>query len=309
MRTSSSPITTGKSLSSPTPRAISDLGSSARTYGIRALLYLILPLVGAIFAVPLLWLVSSSLKAESQVAAFPPNFIPNPVRFDNYPTAMELFPFWSSMANTLVIVAGVMVGHLLTASFTAYAFARIRFPLRDTLFALVLSTMMIPYYAYLLPQYLLFRDLQWLNSPLPLVVPSLFGQSPFYIFLFRQFFRTIPKEYDEAARIDGCGWFDTYWRILLPLILPALGATAIFTFMGTWNDFLAPLIYLNEPKKQTLAIAIRTWEAFQAHGTVEHALRVHILAVSVLITIPPILLFFFAQRYFIQGVVVSGIKG
>jgi multiple sugar transport system permease protein len=283
--------------------------SLAGRYTSQALLYLILPAFGLIFIMPLVWLVSSSLKTESQAAALPPNFIPNPVMLVNYPTALDLFPFWTSAANTMVILVGVMVGHLLTASFTAYAFARIRFPGRDAIFVLVLSTMMIPYYAYLLPQYLLFRDLHWLDSPLPLIVPSLFGQAPFFIFLFRQFFRTIPREYDEAARIDGCGWLDIYWRIMLPLILPALGATAIFSFMGTWNDFLAPLIYLNEPSKQTLAIAIRTWEAFQSHGTIAHALRVHILAVSVLITIPPILLFFFAQRYFIQGVVVSGVKG
>jgi multiple sugar transport system permease protein len=277
--------------------------------GVHALLYLILAVFGIAFVVPLLWLVSGSLKHESQVAAFPPTFIPNPVLVANFPDAMAKFPFWLSAQNTLVIVVGVIVGHLLTASFTAYAFARIRFPLRDAIFVLVLSTMMIPYYAYLIPQYLLFRDLRWLDSPLPLIVPSLFGQAPFYIFLFRQFFRTIPKEYDEAARIDGCGWLDIYWRIMLPLILPALGATAIFTFMGTWNDFLAPLIYLNEPKKQTLAVAIRTWEALRQQGGAQSAPWSHILAISVLITVPPILVFFVAQRYFIQGVVVSGIKG
>jgi ABC-type glycerol-3-phosphate transport system permease component len=140
-------------------------------------------------------------------------------------------------------------------------------------------------------------------------VPALLGQSPFYIFLMRQFFRTIPVEYDESARIDGAGWFGIYWRIILPLSLPVLGAVGIFTFMGTWNDFLAPLIYLNEPKNQTLAIAIRTWEALRRQTGAEQAPWSHIMAVSVMIALPPMLIFFFLQRFFIQGVVVSGIKG
>ena len=278
----------------------------ARNAG-RAVSYLVLVVLGIVFLVPMAWLVTGSIKPEDQVAAYPPVFIPREFVFSNYPEVMAKFPFWSSLRNTMVIMVGVQIGHLLTASFTAYVFARIRFPLRDALFVLVLSTLMIPYHVYLIPQYLLFRELGWLNSPLPLIVPQLFGQSPFFIFLFRQFIRTIPGEYDEAARIDGCGWLAIYWRIIVPLILPAMGATAILTFMGTWNDFLAPLIYLNEPKNQTLAIAIRTMEAMSAH-----LIRVpwnQLMAISVVLTVPPMLLFFFAQRYFIQGVVISGIKG
>ena len=140
-------------------------------------------------------------------------------------------------------------------------------------------------------------------------MPFLLGQAPFYIFLMRQFFRTIPKEYDDAARIDGSGWLGIYWRIVLPLSYPVLGAVAIFTFMAHWNDFLAPLIYLNEPKKQTLAIAIRTWEALRLQAGAKPAAWNHIMAVSVLMTLPPMMVFFFAQRHFIQGVVLSGIKG
>ena len=202
-----------------------------------------------------------------------------------------------------------MVGNLATCSFTAYIFARLRFPLRDALFVIALGTMMIPYHVYLIPQYIMFRDFGWLNSPKPLIVPSLFGLSAYFIFMLRQFFMSIPPEYDEAARIDGCGYFATYWRIILPLSLPALGTVAIFTFMGTWNDFLGPLIYLNEPKKQTIAIAIHIWNALRNQAAAQVSPRNELLAVSSMITVPPMLIFFFAQRYFIQGIVVSGVKG
>ena len=287
----------------------SDAGLLLGRHTGRALLYLALFGLGAIFIAPLLWLVSSSLKPENQVLAYPPQWIPRPVRFTNYAEVMDTFPFWRSTWNTMIIVTGTMVGHLLTCSLTAYAFARIRFPLRDALFVMVLATLMIPYHVYLIPQYLLFKELKWLNSSKPLIVPFLLGQAPFYIFLMRQFFRTIPKEYDDAARIDGSGWLGIYWRIVLPLSYPVLGAVAIFTFMAHWNDFLAPLIYLNEPKKQTLAIAIRTWEALRLQAGAKPAAWNHIMAVSVLMTLPPMMVFFFAQRHFIQGVVLSGIKG
>ena len=287
----------------------SDAGLLLGRYTGRAVLYLALFGLGALFIAPLLWLVSSSLKPESQVLAYPPQWIPRPVRFTNYAEVMDTFPFWRSTWNTMIIVTGTMVGHLFTCSLTAYAFARIRFPLRDALFVMVLATLMIPYHVYLIPQYLLFKELKWLNSSKPLIVPFLLGQAPFYIFLMRQFFRTIPKEYDDAARIDGCGWLGIYWRIVLPLSYPVLGAVAIFTFMAHWNDFLAPLIYLNEPKKQTLAIAIRTWEALRLQAGAKPAAWNHIMAVSVLMTLPPMLVFFFAQRRFIQGVVMTGIKG
>jgi ABC-type glycerol-3-phosphate transport system permease component len=275
----------------------------------RAVVYVLLVLFGIVFVVPLVWLIGSSFKEERQVMAFPPQFVPNPFVWGNYPKAISKFPFWVSARNTILIVLGVMVGHLFTCSFTAYIFARMRFPFRDALFVLVLSTMMIPYHVYLIPQYILFRILGWLNSAKPLIVPHLLGQAPFFIFLLRQFFRTIPREYDDAARIDGCGWFDIYRRIMLPQALPALGTTAIFTFMGTWNDFLAPLIYLNEPKKQTLAIAIRTWTEMKGSHVIEELLWTDLMAISVMIALPPMLVFFFAQRYFIQGVVISGVKG
>ena len=278
----------------------------------RALLYAVLTAAGAVFFLPLFWLASSSLKIEAQVHAFPPQFIPDPIVFYNFSDALAEFPFWRSFLNTMVITAGVMVGNLFTCSLTAYAFARLRFPGRNALFVIVLGTMMIPYHVYLIPQYILFRDLGWLNTNKPLIVPFLFGQEAFFIFLLRQFFMSIPRDYDEAARIDGAGFFGTYWRVILPLSMPALGAVAIFTFMGRWNDFIGPLIYLNEPEKQTLAVAIRLWEiTSRMTGVASYgrARQNQILAMATLLTIPPMLVFFFAQRYFIQGIVVTGIKG
>ena len=214
----------------------------------------------------------------------------------------------NGLGNTMTIAVAVMVGRLLSASLAAYGFSRVRFPLREVLFLLVLSTLMIPYHVTLIPQYLIFRNLGWLDTLKPLYVPAFFGGGAFYIFLLRQFFLTIPKEYDDAARIDGCGILGVFWRIILPMSLPALGTVAIFTFMATWNDFLGPLIYLNTPEKQTLAVAIMQWERSIEHAGYKHNWN-HIMAVSCLLTVPPLLVFFFAQRYFIQGIVVTGVKG
>ena len=220
------------------------------------------------------------------------------------------FPFVRSTINTMILVVWVMLGTVLSGSLVAYGFARVRFPGRTALFILVLSTMMIPSHVTLIPQYLLFRELEWLDSFKPLVVPSFFGGGAFYIFLLRQFFLTIPLDYDDAARIDGCGTFSVFWRIILPLSKPALGTMAIFTFMSQWNAFFEPLIYLNRFKSQPLAVALTTWVQ-TAHGStsMHYVPWVAIMAVSTLISLPPVMVFFFAQRHFIQGVVVSGMKG
>jgi len=170
-----------------------------------------------------------------------------------------------------------------------------------------LSTMMIPYQVTLIPQYLIFKYLHWLNSLRPLIVPAFFGGGAFYVFLLRQFFMTIPLDYDEAARIDGASYFDVFVRIILPLSKPALGAVAIFTFMGEWNDLLGPLIYLNTADKQTLSIGIAMWARGGAYPAVHYFS--HTMAIALLMSLPPVLVFFSFQRYFIQGVVISGVKG
>jgi len=274
------------------------------------LVYILLVAVGFMLAVPFLWLVSSSFKTEADAFRIPPSFIPRPVEWGNYATGLTDFPFVRSTVNTLISVVWVMVGTVLSASLVAYGFARVRFPGRTALFILVLSTMMIPTHVTLIPQYLLFRELRWLDSFKPLIVPHFFGGGAFYIFLLRQFFLTIPLDYDDAARIDGCGTFGVFLRIILPLSKPALGTMAIFTFMGQWNAFFEPLIYLNRFETQLLAVALTTWVQ-TAHGStsMNYVPWVAIMAVSTLIALPPVMVFFFAQRHFIQGVVVSGMKG
>ncbi len=276
----------------------------------QVLVYILLLAFGFLLAVPFIWLISSSLKTETDAFAIPPSFIPNPVQWSNYVVGLTEFPFVRSTMNTMIIVVWVMVGTVLSASLVAYGFARVRFPMRTALFILVLSTMMIPSHVTLIPQYLLFRELRWLDSFKPLIVPSFFGGGAFYIFLLRQFFLTIPLDYDDAARIDGCGTFAIFWRIILPLSKPALGTMAIFTFMSQWNAFFEPLIYLNRFETQPLAVALTTWVQ-TAHGStsMHYVPWVAIMAVSTLIALPPVAVFFFAQRHFIQGVVVSGMKG
>jgi ABC-type glycerol-3-phosphate transport system permease component len=273
-------------------------------------LYLVVLVGAVIFAFPLVWLVGTSLKPESDVFLFPPNLIPRQLVWVNYPDALVLFPFVQGFLNTMIIVTGVEVGRLLSATLAAFAFARVRFPYRNVLFVLVLSTMLLPYHVTLIPQFLIFRDIGWLNSFLPLTVPAFFGGGAFYIFLLRQFFLGIPKEYDDAAEIDGCTPLGTYWRIILPLSKPALGAVAIFTFIGEWNDYFGPLIYLNRPENYTLALSFKIWELTQQSGLGYKPQPYNrIMAVATLITLIPMVVFFLTQRYFIQGVVVSGLKG
>ena len=265
--------------------------------------------LAAVFLTPLVWMVSSSLKPEGYVFEFPPRLIAERIQWWNYGEAWAQFPFWNALKNTLTVTVGVMVGRLLTASITAYVFARLRFRGRNTLFMLVLSTMMIPYQVTLIPQYLLFRTLGWLDSIKPLIWPSWFGGGAYFIFLLRQFFMTIPRDYDDAARIDGCGTFGIFWRIVLPMSGPALGTVAIFTFMGGWNDFFGPIIYLNTQSKYTLAVAIRQWQRSTFLSIGGYRAWRHIMAMCTILSLPPTLVYFFTQRYFVQGLVISGIKG
>ena len=293
----------------PDSRALSD-----RTWRLahrvtgRASLYIVLVVGLVIFTAPLGWLITSSLKPEGDVFEYPPNFIPSAILWENYAHALSQFPVLRALKNTSIIIVTVEFGRLLTASMAAFVFARIRFPFRDRLFLIVLSTMMIPYHVTLVPQFLIFRDLGMVDSLYPLILPNLFGGGAFFIFLLRQFFLTIPQDYDDAARIDGCGNFGIYWRIILPISLPAMGAVAIFTFMWTWEDFLGPIIFLNSPENHTVAVAYAQWERSPQHFGFKHNWN-HIMAIGTLVTLPPVVVFFFAQRYFIQGVVVSGVKG
>jgi multiple sugar transport system permease protein len=280
-----------------------------RRYTGRGLLYFGLVVGTLIFTIPLIWMITSSFKPEGEVFEYPPRLIPSVFQWWNYRDAWAQFPFLSAFKNTMLIVIGVSVGRVASCSLTAYVFARMRFPFRNALFLLVLGTMMIPYHAVLLPQYLFFRNLGWLDTIRPLIVPQFFAVSAFYLFLFRQFFMTIPQDYDDASRIDGASYIGTFWHIILPMSKAVMGTVLIFTFMEQWNDFLAPLIYLNSKENLTLAIAIKQWQYMATAMFYHPADWNHIMAMCTLISVPPVLLFFVAQRYFVQGVVVSGIKG
>ena len=263
-------------------------------------------LLGGAFtmALPFFWLVSSSLKLEQRVFQFPPQWIPDPVRFENYVEALTYKPFHLYVKNTLIIVLLNEIAILWSASFCAYGFARIQFPGRDFWFGVVMVTMMVPYFALMVPIFVIFSRLQWIDTFLPLTVPLFFGGGAFNIFLLRQFFRTIPAELADAARIDGCSEFGIYARIMLPLAKPALTTVAIFTFLGGWNDFIGPLLYLNSPEKFTVSIGLATFRS--AMYTPRWNLM---MAASTAMVLPVILVFFLAQRYFVQGIVMSGLKG
>ncbi len=273
-----------------------------RTLG-RGLILLILTVGALIMSAPFYWLLSSSLKEPAKIWLYPPQWIPDPIRWQNYVEALNASPFHLYLWNTMVIVVFASVGALLTGSMAAYGFARLRFRGRELMFALLLSTMMLPWAVTMIPRYILFKYLGWLDTPLPLIVPEWFGGSAFYIFLLRQFFRTIPKDFTDAARIDGAGEFGIYWRVVLPLIRPALTAVAIFLFLFHWNDFMGPLIYLTSPDKYTISLGLA---AFKGLFTTDWH---YLMAASTLTVLPVLALFFAAQRYFIEGIVMSGIKG
>jgi ABC-type glycerol-3-phosphate transport system permease component len=267
---------------------------------------LIIP--GAIlFIAPFIWMLSTAFKDPRYVYLFPPQLIPDPIRFDNFYRAFTRFPFHIFAWNTVYITGMCLIGHLLTASLTAYGFARLRFPGRDFLFLLLISSIMLPMQVTLIPSFLIFRYLGWIDTFNPLIVPDWLGGTPFTVFLLRQFIATIPYEMDESARIEGASFFSVYWRIILPLIRPALAAVAIFVFLWNWNDFFYATIYINSQAKWTLQLGLNNLRR-NATGQAFTEMEV-LMAASIVIMLPCLLLFFFAQRIFIQGVVFTGLKG
>jgi len=242
-------------------------------------------------------------QTGARVFQFPPQLIPDPFRPENYVEALTYKPFDIYLRNTVFLVLMNELAIVGAASFCAYGFARIRFPGRDLWFAIVLSTMMVPYVVMMVPLFVMFKQLQWIDTFLPLTVPYFFGGGAFNIFLLRQFFRTIPEELADAARIDGCNEFTIYARIMMPLAKPALITVAIFTFLGTWNDFMGPLLYINSPERFTISLGLAGFR-----GVMRTRWDL-LMAASTATTLPIVILFFFAQRYFVQGVVLSGLKG
>lgn len=269
----------------------------------RGVVYLALLAVAALLVLPFLWMLSTSLKSNEQIFIIPPVWIPEHLHWENYLNVFERIPFWFHLRNSILVTGLSIIGAVLSSSLVAYAFVGLRWPGRDTMFIVVLATMMLPPQVTMIPVFVLFKELGWLNTFKPLIVPAFFGGGAFNIFLLRQFFLTIPKELFDAARIDGCSEFRIYWSIVLPLAKPALATVAVITFLFSWNDFLGPLIYLSDRLKGTLALALAM---FVGQYQTEWGL---LMAASMLVMLPIIVVFFFLQSYFIKGFATSGIKG
>ncbi len=272
-----------------------------------ALTYALIALLVVIFAFPLYFMSITSLMTQFETYKWPPLLYPRSWQFGNYITMSTRVPLLLWFWNTIQITVLVVLGTTLSCTVVAYGFARFRFPLRNVLFLITLGTMMFPAQITLIPQFILFHKLGWLNTFKPLTIPSFFGGGAFFIFLMRQFIMQLPRDLDEAALIDGANPFRVLTAILMPLIKPAIGTVAIITFMGSWNDFMGPLIYLQSNKFFTLAVGLRFWDTQPALG--ELSLTHLMMAMCTVVAAPCVILFFSAQKIFVAGIVMSGIKG
>lgn len=268
----------------------------------KAFVYVLLVSISLFFFFPLLWMMTTAIKPTSQMFQIPPIWIPKPPQWDVFHTTWNRTNFSVYLGNTVLITVLSMIGRVGSCALVGFSFARLRWPGKNVLFLITLSTMMLPFQVLMIPQFLIFKEIGWINTHYPLWVPS-FGGAAFYIFLMRQYFMTMPRELDDAAKIDGCGWLGIFWRILLPLSHPALATIAIFTFMSQWNSFLEPLIFLNSSKKYTLALGLAMFrDQFDVDWNA-------IMAMSFLMVLPCLTIFFLAQKYFIQGISTTGLKG
>lgn len=291
----------GRTKKAPESTYFEQIGSSPRTRFAR---HVLLCVVGLVMMYPLLWLVSSSLKPDEKIFT-EPGLWPSEWEFSNYIkgwTALE-HPFDLYLINSFIIVALTIIGNLLSCSMAAYAFSRLHFVGRKLFFALTLATLMLPGHVLLIPQYIVFAKLGWLNTYLPLVVPNFLASNAFFIFLMVQFMRALPQELDDAARIDGCGPFRTFWRIIVPLCLPAFATTAIFTFISTWNEFFSPLLYITNSDLYTVPLALRQFMDSEGQSSWGQ-----MFAMSV-VSLAPIVGFFIAgQKYLVKGIATTGLK-
>lgn len=288
-------------------RSSGERGAAVRR---RLLTHLVLILLCLPALMPLIWMVSTSLKADSQIYVpegqsasplAPANILPHPIHWQNYPAAMEAIPLVVYLRNTLRFCLFTVIGTVLSSSIVAYGFARLQFRGKNALFLLMISTMALPRQVTMIPVFVLFRWLGWYGTYLPLIVPTYFGD-PFFIFLLTQFYRTLPEDLSEAARVDGAGEWTIFWRVMLPLTKPALVTCALFQFMGSWNEFFGPLIYINDASRYPLAYGLQQF--LSIHG----GEWTKLMAASTLFALPVILLFFFAQRTFIEGIATTGGK-
>lgn len=257
----------------------------------------ILTVGSLIILVPLLWTISTSLKTPGEV--FGDHFFPSVWKWENYSKAVTAIPFFTFLKNTLIILIPVLIGTVFSAALCAYGFARFKFRGKRIMFLVLLATMMLPGQVTMIPMFIMFKEVGWVDTFLPLIIPSFFGGGAFNIFLIRQFMRGIPKDLDEAAFVDGATRWTTFTKIMLPLSKPPLIAVAIFTFMGVWNDFQGPLIYLNTTEKYTLALGL---SMFKGLYNVEWNM---LMAATILIMLPALIVFFVAQKYFIEGISIS----
>ena len=267
-----------------------------------ALRILVLSIGAFLVMTPVIWTLLTSLKTAEQTLSVPPVWIFEP-QWSNFAEVLRLVPFQNYALNTAIVVTGVVVGTLLSCSFSAYGFARLRAPGKNVIFGVLMATMMLPTTVTLVPTYIAFNKIGWLNTFLPLIVPALFG-SAFFIFLFRQFYLSIPREVEEAARIDGAGYFRIWWSIFLPLSIPVIATVMVFTFVGTYNDFFGPLIYLTDESKWTISVALSSFGGSPRIGPQLHMLT----AATLIAAAPSILVFLLAQRYYMTGISVAGVN-
>lgn len=268
------------------------------------IIYVIVTFLAAVILVPFFWMVSTALQADGDIFAWPPQWIPDPPQWHNFVEAWTAMPFNRYLFNTIFIVVLGIVAELISATIVAYGFARFRFPGSGLIFLVLLATMMLPFHVTLIPTFLIWQKFGLVGQFDPLVLRAWTAWGPFYIFLLRQFFMTLPRELDDAAEMDGSNFFQTFVYIMLPQVKPALLAVAIFAFRGYWNDFLGPLIYLSDMKMYTLNVGMY----FFMGGVNEAPQWNYLMAMSTLVALPVILLFFMAQRYFIEGITFTGMK-
>jgi len=277
--------------------------NKAKKISIRTIsLYALMVFISLIFMVPLFWMISTSLKTQFEVFTWPPQFIPSVAHWENYRIALTKYPFIKFIFNTSILVILNIAGELISVPLVAYGFARLNFKFKGTLFVLMIATMILPLQIKLIPLYVLYSKMEWTNTYLPLVIPSLFG-NPFFIFLMIQYMKTIPRDLDDAAKIDGAGTFSILYNIILPLCKPAITVIAVYTFLWTWNGFLEPLIYLKDYSKYTVQLGLQMFQGFSG-------VEWNLFMAATLVTILPILiLYFFVQKSLIGGIASVGIKG
>ncbi|SMF87845.1 carbohydrate ABC transporter membrane protein 2, CUT1 family (TC 3.A.1.1.-) [Paenibacillus uliginis N3/975] len=265
--------------------------------------YVALIIISMMFIMPFVWLIRSALMDLSQIFIMPPEWIPNPFRWDNFKRALTVLPFGTFFVNTLVIVISTLIGTVVTSTIAAFGFSRIQWKGRDIVFAILLSSMMLPSAVTMIPSFLGWKWLGFYDTFYPLIVPAFFGGGMFNIFLLRQFYMGIPRDFDEAAVVDGASYFQIFFRILLPLSRSAVIVVALFTFLASWNDFMGPLIYLKSDNRFTLALGL---QMFQGSYSAQWDL---LMAASAVVVLPCVIVFLIGQRYFLEGITLTGLKG